>query len=282
MAKKKAKRKTGTAVTTMAALEKSMAVHATGAKARINQPAGNNIGIRNGKFTYKKDIIGRSFRCIVVDFVHTNAWYDSAFDPDNLTPPACFAMSEDGEEMQAEKVSPDRQSDYCDGCPQNAWGSADLGDGKACKNQYRLAVMAPTKDDDPSETELAVLTLPPTTLKNWDAYVRALDEKLNRPPYGVVTEFTFDESANWEVLEMRIDKVIDDPALLTAVQGRVEGAITMLMEPYDVSGYMAPAKRKAKAKKKASKKKAKKKTSKKKATKKKAPKKKTGRRSRFS
>ncbi len=270
------KKRPGKAVQSMAALEKQMAVHATGAKARINQPAGINIGIRNGKFTYKQEVIGRTLRVCVINFVHTNAWYDTLFDPESPTPPACFAMSDDGLDMAPEDVSPDRQSDVCNGCKQNAWGSADIGRGKACKNQYRLACIAPAKDEDASETEIAVLTLPPTSLKNWDHYVRGLEDQLNRPPYGVITEFTFDEGEEWPVLTPVVDKVITDPELLTKLINRVDEAQTMLMEPFDVSGYQAPtaAQKKAAKKKKITKKKAsKKRATKKKKTKKKASKK---------
>jgi len=187
--KKTRKKRTGKAVVTMADLEKRMAVHATDAKARIKQPAGNNIGIRNSKFTYKQEVIPSPLRCIVIDFVHTNTWYDQRFDPDNPGPPACFAMSLDGENMEPYDVSPDRQSNECNGCKQNAWRTADVGEGKACKNTYRLAVIAPGKNEDASEAEFAILTIPPTSLKHWEHYVRGLQVTLDRPPHGVITEF---------------------------------------------------------------------------------------------
>jgi hypothetical protein len=255
MAAKKAKKKTSKAVVSMDALRKRMAVHASADKARINQPVGVNIGIRNGKFTYRKNVIGREFRGIVLDFVHTNAFYTEKFDPDNPTPPGCFAMSADGEDMKPESVSPKKQSDYCNGCPQNAWGSADIGDGKACKNQYRLAVIAPKKDEDPSESEIAILTLPPTSLKNWDKYVSDLEDAHHLATYGVVTCFTFDEAEEWPVLIPELDSVIKSAGLLSACADRTEVARTMLMEPFDVSSYERAKKKKVTRKKKTAKKK---------------------------
>ena len=267
------RKKTGKSVVSMADLEKKMAVHASSQKARINQPAGQNISTRNSRFAYKQEVIGKTLRAVVVDFIHCNAWYDSAFDPDNPTPPACFAFSPDGEEMEPFAQSPLKQADFCNGCELNAWGSAEVGRGKACKNQYRLALIAPEEmtPDVITEAEIAVLTLAPTSLKNWDHMVRGLEDQLNRPCYGVVMEFGFDEEDD-NIITCTVDSVIKNAPALAAVMDRVDAARDLLMEPFDVSGYKPPSQR---TKKKTAKKGGRKKVAKKKATKKKATKKKT-------
>ena len=238
---------TGKEVVSMREVEEQMAAFATGAKARINQPGGNNIGIRNSRWTYKQEVIDGNLRVIAVDFVHVNAWYDQDFDPDEPAPPACFAISDDGDEMAPHPSAPAPQHERCDGCPMNAWGSADRGRGKACKNQYKIAVIE--ADADPDDAELAILTLPPTSQRNWEKHVTGLERKLNRPPFGVVTLFSFDDDYDYPVITCEVDAVIDKPAHLQGIMGRVDAARAELIEPPDVSGYEPPApKRKSRAK----------------------------------
>jgi hypothetical protein len=59
----------------------------------------------------------------------------------------------------------------CASCPLNQWGSADEGNGKACKEMRRLVLIlngwvAP-----------ALLTLPPTSIRVWDTFCSGLKNK---------------------------------------------------------------------------------------------------------
>ncbi len=255
MAARKKKGKAGTAVMSTADMEAAMEQYATDSQARVATPTGNVIGITQAKeFTYKQEIIGDELQVLVLDFVTVHAYYDREFDRNNPHPPACFSLSEDGEEMAPHHTSPAKQHDWCDGCPQDAWGSGK-GEGKACKNGYRLAVLEP--ETDPAEAELAIMTTPPSSMKNWDGYIRELASKLKRGPNGVLTLFTFDEEFDYPVLVPEAAKQITDGAYFAGVMSRMEDARKMLMDPFDVSGYEPPAKRgsKKKAKKKAAKKK---------------------------
>jgi len=270
----------GKAVLSLKDLDKRMLADASDASARTATVGGNTIGIRNSKFTYKNELIGKTLEVVVVDYVHTNAWYDTAFDPDNPAPPACVAISVDGDEMAPVKTSPKLQSEYCDGCELNAWGSADVGRGKACGEQYKLAVVAVGPGEDYSTADMAVLTLPPTSRQNWTKYVKDVSDKLQRPPYGVLTEFSFDGADDWPVLVPEFSKKVGSAKDLNDIYERRNEARDLLTTPPDFSGYTKPTRKKV-AKKKAAKKKAtrkkapakkaSKKRAKKKATKKKAP-----------
>jgi len=248
-----ARKKPGTGVMSTADMEAAMEQYATDGKARIHAPVGNVIGISQSKeFTYKQEVIGNELQVVVVDFVHVNSYYDREFDRNNPGPPACFALSEDGDEMQPDESSPVKQNEWCNGCPQDAWGSGK-GEGKACKNGYRLAVLEP--DTDPEEAELAMMTVPPSSLKNWDRYVRHLADKLKRGPNGVLTLFTFDEEFEYPVLVPEADKQIQDAAYFAGIMSRMDDARKMLLDPFDVSNYEPPGKKKP-VRKKAAKKKA--------------------------
>ena len=258
------------ALISMKDLEKQYESDVEDATARLNKAVGNTIGIRNSKFSYKGDVIGRSMLSIIVDFVHAQTWYVNAFDPDNPEPPSCHALSVSGDEMQPFADSPMKQSDWCDGCPLDAWESADVGRGKACGQQYKLAVLAAGPGETLDNAELAIMTVPPTSLKNFDAYVKHLKKKFKRPPHGVLTRFSFDEDAEHPVLMFEDEaaiKVIEDAQSINA---RREEARTLLMTPPDFTQTADPKKKKKTAGKKR-KKVAKKKVTKKKAASKKAP-----------
>ena len=269
----------GKKLVSIKSLQKNLMAAVEDTTARIKTNAGNNLGIRNSKFTYKQEVIGRSMVAIAVDFVHSQTYYDTAFDPDNPHPPACHALSVTGDDMQPLAKSPSKQSDYCDGCEMNAWGSADVGRGKACSQQVKIALVAAGPNETLATCEMAILTLPPTSLKNWNAYVKGLAKSHNLPPFAVYTRFSFAEDEEWPVLEFEVDRMVDDAADFIAIcgedgkGGRVPEAREILMTPPDFSQQAEPKK---KAGKKATRKKvSKKKVAKKKAaTKKKASKKK--------
>ena len=76
---------------------------------------------------------------VIVDFVARNEFYEGAYDKDNMSPPACFAIGVAPNKLVASDNSPQKQADTCAECPMNAFGSA--GKGKACKNGRVLAVL---------------------------------------------------------------------------------------------------------------------------------------------
>ena len=246
----------------MAEIEKQMSVFADGDRSRLIQTGGNQIGTRNERFSFKGTMIGKTLRCTVVGFVHMNAYYETAFDPDNISIPGCFAISSDGVEMQPPENVPNRQFAQCDGCPQNVFGSAEIGRGKSCKNQYKLAVLAEDVKDA-RDADVAFLTLPPTSIKPWNEYVQSVSAVHSRPPWGVMTEFYFADQDIADisgVLTPKIDDVHKNAAFLSSIIAMQETHKEALLEGPDVSQYeppkttrkkKAPAKRKVAPKKKA-------------------------------
>lgn len=59
----------------------------------------------------------------------------------------------------------------CAGCPLNQYGTADKGNGKACKELRRALVFVE------GWSAPALLTIPPSSLGNWDTYASALRNK---------------------------------------------------------------------------------------------------------
>jgi len=96
-----------------------------------------------------KEIIG-----VIVDHYPVNAYWEKAYTGGNV-PPDCSSMDA-------------KNGDYgsCASCSFNQWGSDPKdGKGKACKNMHRVYILRE------GEVLPLLLTLPPTTLKNFSDYI---------------------------------------------------------------------------------------------------------------
>lgn len=213
---------------------------------------------------------GNQMLVVVVDAVHENTYYEDAFDPDVMMPPTCYAYGRKASEMEPHKSMFDHdffeeQNADCESCPMNEWGSADRGEGKACSNRRRLAVipagyftkgkkrgeydMYEVEDPEHYETaDIAFLKLPVTSTKNWSKYVKMLRSKFNRPPYGVLTHVYIepDPKTQYKLHFDCVGEVEDD--LLGAVIARHEEATELIEEPYAPPSDEESEKPKAKAK----------------------------------
>src|ERR1017187_7596078 len=109
---------------------------------------GNFVKTRGGLSYKDAPIPDNKMRVIVLDHVLCNTYYEGKFDPDDPTIPVCYAFGTNAHLMAPHEDSEKAQSKQCEGCPQNEWGTADVGRGKACKNGVRLALMVEGDLDD--------------------------------------------------------------------------------------------------------------------------------------
>lgn len=236
---------------------------------------GNTISLgRNGQFKFQGGDLGDEMDVIIVGHVFAYKYYDTPYDADNPSPPACFALGKRMDTMAPDDSSPDKQAEVCEDCWANEWGSG-TGRGKACGNRYRLALVhADTLESNP---ETVFMEVPPTSLVEFNKYVSKLTKAAEVPSWAVVTKIYFDEHKDQQALKFEMVEMVPE-ALLGDCFKLNEVAIKELMDPPDVSGYKKPAGgKKAKTKKKTGKKVTKKRSSR--TAKKKTAKKK---RSRFS
>ena len=135
---------------------------------KIAPPSGINIRITQDKKFQLPDgsKVEGPLDLVIVDFVSRNTFYEGTYDPNNITPPTCFAIHPELKQMAPSENSPIKQSDDCASCPMNQFGSS--GKGKACKNGRMLAVLPPDADAD---TPLWLLQVSPTALKGFDGFV---------------------------------------------------------------------------------------------------------------
>jgi hypothetical protein len=137
---------------------------------------------------------------IILDHVLENVFYGADFNPDNLVSPQCYAFGRDAGTMVPHEAAPKKVCDQgCKTCPNNAFGSAEKGRGKACKNRIRLACIsggtftngrfeALVSPSDVATAQVAYLSIPPTSIGAWGAYVKGLVSSLKRPPWAVFTK----------------------------------------------------------------------------------------------
>lgn len=149
---------------------------------------GSFISIRGGALTFNGMTLKSPINVVILDHIVDRTFYEGDFDPDDMTSPTCFAISRSEEGMMPHDTVITKQHPTCAGCPQDAWGSADKGKGKACKERRRLALMMEGQIEDMQNADVAMIRVPVTSVKKWKEYVHGLKSAMNRPPYAVVTE----------------------------------------------------------------------------------------------
>lgn len=250
-----------------------MAADAEKAAKQDRSSEGAFLSTRSGVLALgDEQLPGNQVACIIVDSVLQNSYYPHAYDPNNKLPPTCYAFSRgDPRDMQPHLESMGRDQEYfmpqnmddagnvggCDGCPMAEWGSAMRngvpGRGKACKNQYRLALLpaglyqqAPNRRDwelglhDSAEhytgADVVFLNIPVTSGAAFEKYRKMLRVQHARAPYGAVTRIfltphnTNQFSVNFELIELAT------PEMLQGILPRVDE-----LEAEVFKGYEAPS-----------------------------------------
>lgn len=185
---------------------------------------------------------------IILDSVIEKTYYEGAYDPDDAAPPTCFAFGRDDDMGPHERVveAGQAQSDVCRTCPMNAWGSADRGKGKACRDRRRIAMIPAghfTKQGDfemiedlqhYKSADLAFMKLPPTSLNSYGMFVKKVGATLRRPPFGVVTRVSVvpDSKSQFKVLFEVLEEV--DAEMFSTLIERVEEAKSVIETPYSL------------------------------------------------
>ena len=125
-----------------------------------------------------KEIIG-----VIVDQHPVNAYWAVKYSGEN-NPPDCSSM--DGKVG----ITVDGQEKDCATCQYNQWGSDEDGRGKACKNMRRIYILPE------GEMFPLLLTLPPTSLKNFSNYLAKRVIAKGRRSHNVLTKISLKKAVN--------------------------------------------------------------------------------------
>jgi len=193
---------------------------------------------------------------VVLDSIIENVFYEGDYDPNNVTPPTCFAFGRDEPKLAPHKAVVEKgqaQHETCRGCPMNEWGSADKGRGKACSNRRRLALLSAGEllpsgqlkgglyDLDHFETSPpALMKLPVTSVKGYANYVKQLAGALKKPPFAVATLIRVvpDQKSQFKVTFSPLEKLPD--ALVQAAMTRRKEVAPLLEQPYNLDVEKVP------------------------------------------
>lgn len=176
--------------------------------------------------------------CIIVASVFENSYFGSAYDPDNIQPPACYAHSPNKTSGMIPAANvPNPVSASCQGCPNMEWGSAPgSSKGKACKEKVKIAfIPAGVKPEEVETAEVALLSIPVTSVRNFNKHVSIAAATTQRPPWGVITEISLtpDPKSQFKV-NFDIKGLIEEP-MFQPVHGLTNRAQELLLQPYDYS-----------------------------------------------
>jgi hypothetical protein len=142
--------------------------------------------------------------------------------------------------MRPHANSPSPQHSDCATCPHNAWGSAQNGVGKRCKNGRRLMVVSA---NNISDGPVVGLRVPPTSIKAFDSFVKQVNHSMRRPCFGIATRVRLErEGAGFNVVFESLGAV--DNKDVNEILRRREEAQAPLTAPYEQTAARpaAPAK----------------------------------------
>lgn len=203
--------------------------------AALERPSLASISLKSGVMTYlDTPVPENTMDVIVVGFSFERAYYDVDFDSDNPVPPACYALSLHGKDM-----GPDQdygQGTDCETCEKNKWKSG-RGKGKACGEKRRLLVIpaAAVEHGTLEGTEMAMMKVSVTSVKNWGTYVNKLRSGVGRPSWSVVTTVKLvPDAKTQQKLLFSMQSLIGDPDLIGELRAANKEAELYTMLEFDM------------------------------------------------
>lgn len=221
--------------------EEQLAKEAAEISSRIATPASDRIRYSGNQYFITPDgMEGETLEVVITDFVSANLFYDRPFDRGNPMPPGCFAIGLEPSMLVPSPNSPNRQSETCATCPNNQFGSAITGKGKACKNTRLLAVLPSEALDNPEqESPIWTLSVPPASVKTFDSYVHTLSVKHRTIPVGMVTQISLDPASSFASPRFSAVRPLKGEELGIFMSRRAEANQRLTVEP-DTSQYVSP------------------------------------------
>ena len=187
-------------------------------KDRLAAPSSNTISTAGKVFTLSDGRVDHGpLHVIVLDWVATNSYFDGEYDPANRVPPKCFAVGEaNNDHLIPVDDSPDMQHDNCAECPHNQFGSR--GKGKACKNQFKLALI-PADLAEPDTDKVWTINVSPTGIKQFTSFVNNVTKMFGaQHPIRVAVDMQFVAQQTYPTLEFVNPKLHENLAVAIQLQ----------------------------------------------------------------
>ena len=219
--------------------------------AKEERPGNSVISLKSGIMTYQdQPIPDNKLECVVIATSYARTWFDRPYDPDDVSPPECFANALEQAELIPHINVSQPPSAVCSekACEYAVFGSAKQGNGPACKTRRKLMVMPVSGLENPAEAEMAVIAAPPTSGKNWATYANRIASGSGLPPWAVTTTIVVKPHPKKQFeVTFEAGAPITDEATLAALHGRIAEAEAILLTPYtyeaEAPAEEAPAKK---------------------------------------
>lgn len=222
------------------------------AVAAVERPSVTGISLKSGIMSINDaPVPGNSLDCVILAAVFENTYYESAYDPSKIVPPTCFALGRavPGQPvvMIPHEAVPEPINGDCETCEFMKWNSDPRPNsrGKACKEKRRLVLIPAValKDGEIAKAEMATMTLPVTSVRNWGTYVNRLAAEFSRPYWAVATKVSVVPHMKNQ-FEVKFDAIAAvNEQFLDPLSKRIESAFEVGMVPYDMTPQPeAPAK----------------------------------------
>ena len=222
------------------AILKKLKEHTESERERIGSAGGSDvISINNGKklFVLPNEQEIDQFEGLIIDFAYRNEYYIGAYNPKEITPPACFAIATSTPMLTPSDNSPLKQNQSdCATCQQNQFGSHPNGNGKACKNVVIIAILPPI-EAEVEDHDIWVMKTSPTAIRPFNAYAAKISG-MNMPIGAVRTRFFFDPDSDYA--SVRFEAMGVEAGCIDAIMARKDEAAKRLLEEPDVSQFVMP------------------------------------------
>jgi hypothetical protein len=235
MAEKKAEVPAVAPGTAVASWQEELAKMAV-ATAEAEKPQGNWLSFKGGQLNIGgMPMKGNKVDVVVIHSIFENQWYKNRYDPNNVESPACFAFGEDDSELKPHPESAEPQAETCEVCPKNAWKSdPGGGNGKACKNVRRLAMISAADLEDVDKADVVLAKLPVTSVKNWSTFASQVANVLKLPPISVIANMSVEPDAKTQFqVNFELVNKITDGAVIQKLLNRRRDTNAMVYVPYD-------------------------------------------------
>jgi len=231
----------------LSSLEKKLMERIKSAQEEIKGDGSNLIRFDSRGFVYQGAELGMSLDVVVLGSCFEKTYYDAPFDREASTAvdPLCWALGEDSKNLSPKASLKTKLSDACRTCSMSEWidgRKAKDEIGNQCRDYRRVAVVPWLEDQAaPDLSEIALIRIPPTSLKNFATYITRVYRFLGQDPIQLVTRFEIDQTESYGKIQIpSIVETIEDRETVADLQALPAEAV-LADVPYSLTPTPAPA-----------------------------------------